>query len=68
MSETLSDNMAFAAAVAEAAMLLRDSEYKGDATYDSALALARSCGSVTGDPYKEEFVYLLTLLQRQAGL
>ncbi len=66
--ETLSDNMAFAAAVAEAAMLLRDSEFKGDASYAGALSLARSCGSVTGDPYKEEFVYLLTLLERQSGL
>ncbi len=60
----LSDNMKWAAAVAECAMLLRGSEWKGEASWDGALALARGCGSVTGDPYKEEFVYLLTLLQR----
>ena len=29
-----------------------------------AMALARDCESVSGDPYKEEFVYLLTLLER----
>ncbi len=46
-------------------MLLRDSEFKGTASWDSALSLARSCPSVTGDSFKEEFVYLLTLLQRK---
>ena len=40
-AEALSDNMKFAAAVAEAGMLLRDSEFKGDSTYSAALALAR---------------------------
>ncbi len=64
IAETLSDNMKWAAAVAECAMLLRDSEFRQDSTWDSALALARDCGTVSGDPYKEEFVYLLTLLQR----
>ncbi len=45
-------------------MLLRESEYAGESTWQSALALARDCESVSGDPYKEEFVYLLTLLER----
>ena len=67
-AETLSDNMKFAAAVAEAAMLLRDSEWKGASSYAQALALVRDCQAVTGDPYKEEFVYLLTLLERQAAM
>ena len=63
--EELSENMRFAASVAETGMLLRNSEYKGSASWDSALSLARSCPSVTGDAFKEEFVYLLTLLQRR---
>ncbi|MBQ9251385.1 MAG: von Willebrand factor type A domain-containing protein [Clostridia bacterium] len=63
-AEQLSENMKWAAAVAECAMILRDSEYRGEAALDSTLELARSCGTVLGDPYKEEFVYLLTLLQR----
>ena len=63
-AETLSPNMAWAAAVAECGMLLRDSEYKGGAGWDEALALARSDTGASGDPYKEEFIYLLTLLQR----
>lgn len=65
-AETLSDNMKWAAAVAECAMILRESEYRGDADWDSALALARDCGNVAGDAFREEFVYLLTLLKRAA--
>ncbi|MBR0463261.1 MAG: von Willebrand factor type A domain-containing protein [Clostridia bacterium] len=62
--EALDDNMKFAAAVAETAMLLRDSEWKGTASWAQALELVRSCAAVIGDPYKEEFLYLLTLLER----
>ena len=45
-------------------MILRESEWKGSATWAQALELIRGCGNVTGDVYKEEFVYLLTLLER----
>lgn len=58
------ENWCFAAAVAECGMLLRDSNWKGSASYDQALSLLRSCPSVNGDIYKEEFVYLVGLLQR----
>ena len=64
VSDTISENMRFAAGVAEAGMLLRESEWKGTSSWSSVLELVRGCESVTGDPYKEEFVYLLTLLQR----
>ena len=64
-SETLSDNMKFAAAVAEVGMILRESEWKGTATYETALDLLRSCSSVSGDSYKEEFLYLVNLLERE---
>ena len=64
VSETMSGNLRFAAGVAEAGMILRESEWKGTADWAQALELVRGCGSVTGDPYKEEFVYLLTLLDR----
>ncbi|MBR6165355.1 MAG: von Willebrand factor type A domain-containing protein [Clostridia bacterium] len=67
-AETLSDNMKFAAAVAETGMLLRDSEWKGTSSYEEALKLLRDCGSVTGDACKEEFLYLVTLLQREADI
>ena len=65
VTETLSDNLLFAAAVAETGMILRNNVWIGTATWDSALELVRKCGNVTGDVYKEEFLYLLTLLQRE---
>jgi len=64
VTETPSENLRFAAAVAEAGMIIRNSEWKGTATWDTALELVRNCGNVTGDAYKEEFLYLLTLLRR----
>jgi Ca-activated chloride channel family protein len=64
-TRTPSDNLLFAAGVAEAGMLLTDSEWKGTATYADALKLLRECSAVRGDAYKEEFVYLLTLLERR---
>lgn len=64
-THTPSDNLLFAAGVAETGMLLTDSEWKGTATYASALTLLRGCGAVQGDVYKEEFLYLLTLLDRR---
>ena len=64
----MGDNLRFAAAVAEVGMLLRESEWKGSATYASALDLLRGCSSVNGDPYKQEFLYLVTLLERAEGL
>ena len=60
----MSENMRFAAAVTETAMLINDSEWKGESTWAQALELARGCKNVCGDAYKEEFVYLLTLLER----
>jgi len=67
VSAEMSDNLRFAAAVVEVGMLLRNSEWKGSATYGSALELLRACDSLTGDVYKEEFLYLVTLLERAAG-
>ena len=64
VKEAMSENLRFAAGVAEAGMILRESEWKGTASWAQALELVRGCGSVTGDAYKEEFVYLLTLLER----
>ena len=66
LAEQLSDNMKFAAAVAEVGMVLRDSEWKGSATFGTAQELLRDCGSIAGDTYKEEFVYLVNLLSRNA--
>ncbi len=54
----LSENLSFDAAVAEFGMVLRDSEYKGNATYDTVLALAEPCIHAHTDDYKKEFLQL----------
>ena len=61
----LTDNLKFAAAVTQTGMLLRDNPLKGNATYASTLQLLRDSQGIKGDPYKEEFLYLVTLLDRQ---
>ncbi len=64
--ETLSENLSFAAAVAEFGMVLRDSEYKGTSTYDSVLALAEPCVHADSDDYRKEFLSLVETARRQA--
>lgn len=64
----LTDNLRLAAAITQTAMLLRDNEWKGESTWESTLALLRDSKNITGDVFKEEFLYLVSLLARQAGL
>ncbi len=61
---SMSDNLRFSAAVAEFGMLLRDSEFKGDASYDQVLELLRGVQTLTGDVYKEELLYLVSQAKR----
>ncbi len=58
-SPQLSENLTFAAAVAEFGMVLRDSENKGNADYDTVLALAESCIHRDTDEYRKEFLKLV---------
>jgi Ca-activated chloride channel family protein len=53
-----SEDFRFATAVAMYGQLLRDSKYKGDATYDKVIALAKT--GLSNDPqgYRREFVRL----------
>jgi Ca-activated chloride channel family protein len=59
--ESLTPQLGFAAAVAEFGMLLRKSEFKGDATWSSAQELARRFRGEDPDGYRAEFVRLLEL-------
>ena len=59
-----SANLRFAAAVAEVCMNLRDSEFKGSATYESATKLLDGIENLNSDPYKDEFAYLVRQLSR----
>ncbi len=57
----LGPNLGFASAVAEFGMLLRRSEHRGEATWDSARALAREWRGEDSDGYRAELVRLLDL-------
>jgi len=65
----MSDNMKFAAAVAETGMLLRDSEFKGKSSYDSVVSLLDSIPDIKNDTSKLEFLLLVkkmaTLVKEQ---
>lgn len=63
-SETMPDNLKFAACVLEFGMLLRESEYKGTSSYDSILTMLTELKDyITGDAYKEEFLELVKIAQ-----
>jgi Ca-activated chloride channel family protein len=57
----LTPNIGFAAAVAEFGMLLRRSEFKGNATWSSAIDLARRFRGEDRDGYRAEFIRLVEL-------
>ncbi|HEU4694727.1 MAG TPA: VWA domain-containing protein [Vicinamibacterales bacterium] len=57
----LTGNLGFASAVAEFGMLLRKSEYKGQATWASAQELARRFRGNDPDGYRAEFIRLVDL-------
>ena len=53
------DNFYFSAAVAEFGMILRNSDYKGAATLDQVLALARDAQGDDREGYRAEFIRLV---------
>ena len=55
----------FAAAVAEFGLLIRDSEYKGQASFENIRALLKKVDTDT-DEYKDEFVFLVRKLQKNS--
>ena len=57
----LSENVGFAAAVAEFGMVLRQSEHRGAATLHDAASLARRFRGTDPDGYRAEFVRLVEL-------
>ena len=61
---TASDNLRFAAAVAELGMLLRDSKYKGDASYDEVRQLALQSLGRDQEGYRADFVTMIGAASR----
>jgi len=56
---TASENLRFAAAVTEFGMILRNSEFMGNATLESAATLARSAMGEDEDGYRSELIRLI---------
>lgn len=54
-----SDNFKFAAAVAEFGLLLRNSEFKSDASYSNVLTLAKNAIGDDEEGYRAEFIKLV---------
>jgi Ca-activated chloride channel family protein len=57
--EDTSDNLRFASAIAEFGMILRDSEFKGNSTLESASRLAKSARRDDEEGYRAEFIRLI---------
>ena len=57
--QAASENLKFAAAVAQFGMLLRDSKYKGNASYDRVIETARSATGADLQGYRGEFIKLV---------
>ena len=62
-TDTPSDNYLFASCVAEFGLLLLDSDYKYNSSYNAVIARATD---VYDDDYKEEFIELVRIAQRLA--
>ena len=58
-----SGNISFAAAVAEWGTVLRNSEYKGSATYGQILDLARKAKGADAEGYRAEFIRLVEMAE-----
>lgn len=58
-SDELSENMSFAAGVAQFGMILRESDYLGDTRLEDLIARLKSLDAVSADEYKTEFVYIM---------
>jgi Ca-activated chloride channel family protein len=58
-----SDNFRFSMAVAAYGMLLRDSEFKGDVTYDQVLDWARNSKGKDMEGYRAEFIRMVESTQ-----
>ena len=62
VADSVEGDFAFAAAVAELGMLLNDSEYSGNATYDSIIQLAELGKGEDKFGYRGEFISLVDIL------
>ncbi len=64
---TGSSDLRFASAVAAFAMLLRNSDFKGDASYDLVMALARDARGDDPEGYRGEFISMVERARALSG-
>ena len=62
-SDKMSDDMSWAAGVAQTAMVLRDSEFKGDSDLSDIFDRLKENEDVGDDEFKAQFLYLLKKLK-----
>ncbi len=62
-SKSTSDNYRFSAAVAEFGLLLRDSKFKSDATYQQAIALAKQAKGKDQNGYRMELIRMMEAIE-----
>ncbi|MEP7166064.1 MAG: von Willebrand factor type A domain-containing protein [Ferruginibacter sp.] len=65
--ENTSANFRFAAAVAAFGMLLRNSEFKGSATYDQVLLIGKNAIATDKEGYRNEFMKLVAQAKSLSG-
>jgi Ca-activated chloride channel family protein len=59
--EETSENFRFSASIAEFGLLLRNSEYKGEATMEEVIAMAKAAKGEDDEGYRSEFIKLVKL-------
>ncbi|MBO4749449.1 MAG: VWA domain-containing protein, partial [Lachnospiraceae bacterium] len=64
-SENMSENLSWAAGVAQAGMLLKKSEYAGTSNLKEVLDRMAKLGVSTTDDYRKEFLYLFSIAEIQ---
>jgi Ca-activated chloride channel family protein len=62
-----SDNFRFAAAVAEFGMLLRQSEYKSNSSFENVISLAKNAKGKDAEGYRKEFIKIVSDAQSTAS-
>lgn len=65
--ENTSENFRFSASVAGFGLLLRDSEFKGNASYGQVLSLAKGAKGKDSEGYRAEFIRLVEACQLMKG-
>ena len=66
--EGASENLRFAAAVAEFGMILRESEFKGNSTLEGAAKLAKSARGEDEDGYRSEMIRMISTVKDMRSL